>query len=171
MSPRATLAAFAVATAAVTLALGWPRPTHADGDSPLVQYMVDGTKIGDVVAKGTIVRDSAAKSGWAVVVTAQNQADHPETVPLETDVLQRAMSPMARTPPLAQNVWSRTERVTVPAGGDITRRYELPVGLAPGLGVAEREAKQPVRDPGRPILSFAVAFEQKAAPPQRRAAL
>src|SRR6516225_802251 len=47
MSARLTVLGFAVATAACTLALGWPTPTHADGASPLVQYMVDGAKVGD----------------------------------------------------------------------------------------------------------------------------
>lgn len=169
MSPRTTVAAFALATAAVALALAWPETTHADGDSPLVQYSVDGTKIGDVVARGTVARDASAKSGWVVVVTARNDADHAETVPLETDLLQRAMSPMARTPPIARNVWSKTERVTVPAGGTITRRYELPAALAANLKAAAQPPQGLARDPSRPVLSFLVAFDQKLVQAQAQA--
>ena len=157
-----TVAAFATATAAVTLALGWPTTTHADGASPLVQYMVDGAKVGDVVAKGTVGRDAKSKSGWAIVVTARNDADHAEAVPLETDLTRRAMSPMARVAPRPQTVWSQTQKVTVPAHGEVTLRYEVPASLVQQLAAAQA---RPALDLTKPIVSFAVAFDQSSRPP------
>jgi hypothetical protein len=158
-----TVAGFALATAAATLAVAWPTPTHADGASPLVQYMVDGCKIGDVIARGVLRKDATAKSGWVVLVTADNGADHGEEVPLETDVTRLVMSPMARVPPRPQTVWSTKEQVTVPAHGSVTRRYEIPAAVATQIAAAaSAKAKSPPTKGPLPaaIVSFAVSFDQ-----------
>jgi hypothetical protein len=161
-SPAATVAAFAVATAAATLAVAWPATTHADGAAPLATYTVDGWKIGDVVAKGRIERDGSAKSGWTVIVTARNDADHAENVLLETDVTRVSMSPMARVAPRPQTVWSTREQISVPAHGSVTRRYELPAPLAGSIATAQAKQKTPGTGPAMlaPIMAFAVAFDQ-----------
>lgn len=164
MSPRLTVLGFAAATAACTLALGWPTTTHADGASPLVQYMVDGAKVGDVVAKGRVERDPKAKSGWVIVVTAQNEASHAETVPLETDLLRRSMSPMARSAPIPTTAWSRTQTVTVPAHQSVTLRYEVPGPVATQLAAAEQQSRTAQLDVAKPVVSFAVAFDQSTRP-------
>ena len=167
-SPLVTIAAFAVATAAATLAVAWPTPTHADGAGPLATFTVDGWKIGDVVAKGEIKRDTSAKSGWVIAVTARNGADHAEDVPLETDVTRMTMSPMARVMPRPQTVWSTREQVNVPAHGSVTRRYELPTELASSIAAAQAARKAPARGPATvaPVVSFAVAFDQQQAQAQ-----
>jgi hypothetical protein len=163
MSPRTTLAAAAVAACAVTLALGWPTPTHADGASPFVQYMVDGTKIADVVAKGTVARDPKSKTGWSITVKATNEADHAEEVPIETDLMRRTMSPMARAAPVPQTVWSQKETVTVPAHGTVALRYDVPAAFVPQLAAAEKVAHAAQPDLTRPMVSFAIAFAQPRA--------
>ena len=162
-SPAATIAAFAVATAAVTLAVAWPTTTHADGAAPLATYTVDGWKIGDVVAKGEIKRDGSAKSGWAITVTARNGADHAEDVPLETDVTRVAVSPMSRVMPRPLTVWSTREQVSVPAHGSVIRRYELPAELAASIAAAQAAKKAPAKGPAMmaPVVAFAVAFDQQ----------
>jgi hypothetical protein len=164
MSRLGTFAGFSVATLVATLAVAWPIPTHADGASPLATYTVGGWKIGDVVASGDIKADRSAKSGWVVIVTARNEADHPEQVALETDVTRVAMSPMVRAAPMPTTVWSTTEPVTVPAHAAITRRYEIPVAIATQIGAARALAKAPIRTKGMPapIVSFAVAFDRQA---------
>ena len=176
MSPRsrpsplaaiATIAAFAVATAASTLAVAWPTPTHADGAAPLATYTVDGWKIGDVVAKGEILRDASSRGAWVIAVTARNGADHAEDVPLETDVTRLAMTPMARVIPTPQTVWSTREQVRVPAHGSITRRYALPAGLTTSIAASQAARKAPANGPVMmaPVVSFAVAFDQQQTQP------
>jgi hypothetical protein len=164
-SPAITIAAFATATMAATLAVAWPTTTHADGAAPLATYTVDGWKIGDVVAKGEIKRDGSAKSGWAITVTARNGADHAEDVPLETDVTRVAVSPMSRVMPRPLTVWSTREQVTVPAHGSITRRYELPAEVAAAVAAAQSAKKAPAKGPAMmtPVVAFAVAFDQQQA--------
>jgi hypothetical protein len=167
MSRIGTFAGFAVATLAATLAVSWPTPTHADGASPLATYTVGGWKVGDVVASGEIKADRSAKSGWVVLVTARNEADHPEQVALETDVTRLAVSPMSRAAPFPTTVWSTTEPVTVAAHATVTRRYEIPVAIATQIGAARALAKAPIRAKGMPapVVSFAVAFDRKAVQP------
>jgi len=169
MNRTGTFAAAAVATLAAALAVAWPTPTHADGASPLATYTVGGWKIGDVIASGDIKADRTAKSGWVVIVTARNEADHPEKVALETDVTRVAMSPMVRAAPMPTTVWSTTEPVTVAAHATITRRYEIPVAIATQIGAARAQAKAPVRTKGMPapIVSFAVAFDRQATQPNQ----
>jgi hypothetical protein len=164
MSRLGTFAAAAVATLAATLAVAWPTPTHADGASPLATYTVGGWKIGDVVASGEIQAERSAKSGWVVVVTARNEADHSEQVPLETDITRMAVAPMARVAPRPTTVWSTTEPVTVAAHATVTRRYEIPVAIATQIGAA-RAAKAPTQVKGMPapVVSFAIAFDREAA--------
>src|SRR5579859_1096254 len=164
MSPRTTLAAFAVATAAVTLAVGWPVPTHADGASPFVQYMVDGTKIGDVVAKGSVAKDAKSKTGWSITVQAINEADHAETVPIETDLMRRTSAPMARVLPTPTTVWSQKETVTVPAHGTVALRYDVPAAYVAQLVAAESAAHVAMPDFTKPVVSFAIAFDQSQRP-------
>ncbi len=165
MSRLATFAAASVATLAATLAVAWPAPTHADAASPLATYTVGGWKIGDVVASGEIQADRSAKSGWVVVVTARNEADHAEQVPLETDVTRVAVNPMARAAPMPTTVWSTTEPVNVPAHGTVTRRYEIPVAIATQIGAARAVAKAPrqVKGMPAPVVSFAIAFDREVA--------
>jgi len=166
-SPVATVAAFAVAAAAATLAVAWPTPTHADGAAPLARYGVDGWKIGDVVARGEIKRDGTARTGWVITVTARNDADHTEVVPLETDVTRTTMSPMARVMPRPETVWSTREEVSVPAHGSITRRYELPAAVAAAVAAAKAPKKVPAKAAWMtPVVNFAVAFDQAGAQPQ-----
>jgi len=162
-SPAVTVVAFAVATAAAALAVGWPTPTHADGAAPLATYTVDGWKIGDVVAKGEIKRDGSAKSGWVITVIARNGADHAEDVPLETDVTRVAASPMARVMPRPQTVWSTREQVSIPAHASITRHYELPAPLAASIAAAQAARNAAPKGPAAmmaPVIAFAVAFDQ-----------
>jgi hypothetical protein len=155
-----TAAAFATATAAVTLALAWPTTTNADGNVPLVQYTANGTKLNDVVVKGQVERDPKAKAGWVVVVTATNNANHSETIPLETDLSQTISSPMARVPATPQNVWSTTETVTLSAGQTMTKRYELPAEVAAKVAAASRPVNV-APNTLQPITTVFVAFEQK----------
>jgi hypothetical protein len=159
-----TVLGFAAASAACALALGWPSPTHADGASPLVQYMIDGTKVGDVVAKGAVSRDPNATSGWVIVVTAHNEADHAEEVPLETDLTRHEGSPMARVVPPPQIAWSRKETITVPAHGEVTLRYDVPAALGPQLAAATAEKQDLNAISFKPVVSFAVAFDQSSLP-------
>jgi len=165
MSPWATLCAFAIGTTSATLAVTWPTPTHADGASPLIQYMVDGTKINDVIAKGTVHRDPLAKSGWVIDVTAHNDAAHAERLALETDLTRRVGSPMSRVAPQAQTVWSHREDLTVPAHGSVARRYELPIGVGQQLVAAEAQAAAPQTAPmPATMTSFAVAINPPSRP-------
>ena len=117
--------------------------------------------------KGEIKRDASAKSGWVITVTARNDADHSETVPLETDVTRMTMTPMARVMPRPETVWSTREQVSVPAHGVTTRRYELPVEVATAIAVAKTPKKAPAKNAwATPVVSFAVAFDQHQAQPQ-----
>jgi hypothetical protein len=166
-----TVAAFALATAAATLAVAWPTSTHADDSAgPIATYAVDGWKIGDVVAKGQLQPDAHSKSGWVIVVTARNGAGHDEVVPLETDVTRLSASPMARVMPVPQVVWSTRESVRVPARGTISLRYELPRELAASVATAQT-ARKPAGPAAMmtPVISFGVAFDReraRAAQPQ-----
>ena len=158
-----TAVAFAVATAGATLAVAWPGVTIADGNVPLVQYTVDGTKVNDVVVKGAVQRDPKAKSGWVVVVTATNTANHSETIPLETDVSQVVSSPMARVAPAPTTVWSKTETVTLSAGQAMTKRYELPANVAAKVAAASRP-RNTVPNNLQTITTYFVAFERSVSP-------
>jgi hypothetical protein len=155
-----TAVAFATVTAIATLALAWPATTNADGNVPLVQYTANGTKLNDILVKGLVQRDSNAKTGWVVVVTATNNANHPETIPLETDVSETTSSPMARVPATPRNVWSTTETVTLSAGQTMTKRYELPADVAAKVAAAAKPANVAPKAL-QPITSVFVAFEQK----------
>jgi hypothetical protein len=163
LSSLKTSVAFAVATAGATLALAWPGVTIADDNRPLVQYTVDGTKVNDVVVKGVVERDPKAKSGWVVVVTATNTANHSETIPLETDVAQTVSNPMARVAPAPTTVWSKTETVTLSAGQAMTKRYELPANVAAKVAAANRPAKLAPNNL-QPITTVFVAFERSMSP-------
>jgi hypothetical protein len=174
--PFLTVAAFAIASCVTTLGVAWPSATYADGDLPLVQYTVDGAKIGNVLVRGRLEKDAKAKSGWSIVVTAENKSDSPATVPLETDLTRTVANPMARSMPMPQTAWNAKDDVTLAAHQTMTRRYELPVAI--GQEITKARAQEQVSAHAQsktPIIAmrtqtfFAVSFQREQLASSQRA--
>ena len=161
----ATVTGFAAITAAAALGVAWPHTTYADGAAVVVQYTPEGTRIADVLVKGNLVRDANAKSGWVVVVTAENKSAQAETVLVETDITRTVSQPMARVMPVPQTAWSTTEQVTLAAHQKITKRYEVPAALASQIAASMKPAPQngpPSVDMSRTTTRYAVLFKSPA---------
>lgn len=127
--------------AAVTLALLSPRPTFADGPKPTVELTAEGTRIGAVVLEGKLVQDPKAKTGWVVLVHAENKTNEPTRVAIATEVTRTVSAPMARVMPMPQAVWTEKETLALGALERIERRYELPAAAAAKL-TADAQAAQ-----------------------------
>jgi uncharacterized protein with beta-barrel porin domain len=131
------LGAAAVTSALATVAL-WPRSTFADGDPTREGVTVDGTKVDEVVVLGELVKDPKSKTGWVVAVEAENHGTEESTAEVETDITRQVMNVTARVGPMPTAVWKKKEKLTVPAGGKVTRRYDVPAPLAPKIAASMR---------------------------------
>lgn len=161
-----TVLGFAAVTAAAGLGVAWPHTTYADGEQPVAEYTPEGYKIGAVVVKGDLVRDTKSKTGWVVVVVANNKSDQVATVALETDLTRTVANPMARVAPMPQTIWNQTDTVTLAAHQQIVRRYDVPASIASQVTTAKTQdaaqAKQPPQMRAR--VAFTVAIRQPSAP-------
>jgi hypothetical protein len=154
-----TVLGFATLTAAATLTALWPTATLADDDlDDEMGIDAEGTKLGHVVVEGEVVRDPKAKTGWVVVVTAENKGTEEETWKLETDLTRTVSSPMARAMPLPTTVWKQTESITLAAGQKIEKRYVVPAAFGAQLtATANADAAiQKASEAGKPLPAFAM---------------
>jgi hypothetical protein len=135
-----TVTGFAAVTAAATLAVCAPRTTFADGDDAdrMGEYTDDGTKFDDIVVKGEIQKDVHSRSGWSVLVTAKNTADHPETLSLETDLDRSFVTPAARVGAEQAMLYSQTQPITVAANATVTFSRPVPAWVVPQLETGRR---------------------------------
>lgn len=164
-----TFVGVAAFTAAAGLAVAWPHTTYADGEQPVAQYTAEGVKIGGVLVKGELVRDSKSKTGWVVVVVANNKSDAVATVSIEADLTRTVASPMSRVAPMPQTAWNTTETLTLAAHQQVIKRYDVPAAIATQVTAAkvadaqaqQKQAKQPPQM--RTRISYAVYVKQPAA--------
>jgi hypothetical protein len=135
-----TVTGFAAVTAAAALSVCAPRTTFADGDDAdrMGEYTDDGTKFGDIVVKGEIQKDAHSKTGWMVLITAKNTADHPETMSLEMDMDRRFTVPEARVPSEQAMLYSQTQPITVAANSTLTISRPVPAWVVPQLETGRR---------------------------------
>ncbi len=163
-----TFVGVATFTVAAGLAVAWPNTTYADGEQPVAQYTAEGTKIGAVLVKGELVRDTKSKTGWVVVVVASNKGDTAATVAIQTDLTRLVASPMSRVAPMPQTAWNTTETLTLAAHQQIVKRYDVPAAIATQVTaakVADAAAPQNAKQPPqmRTRISYAVRVTQPAA--------
>ena len=162
-----TFVGVAAFTAAAGLAVAWPHTTYADGEQPVAQYTAEGVKIGGVLVKGELVRDTKSKTGWVVVVVANNKSDAVATVSIEADLTRTVASPMSRVAPMPQTAWNTTETLTLAAHQQVIKRYDVPAAIATQVTAAKvadaspQQAKQPPQM--RTRISYAVYVKQPAA--------
>ena len=162
-----TFVGVAAFTAAAGLAVAWPHTTYADGEQPVAQYTAEGVKIGGVLVKGELVRDTKSKTGWVVVVVANNKSDAVATVSIEADLTRTVASPMSRVAPMPQTAWNTTETLTLAAHQQIVKRYDVPAAIATQVTAAKvadaapQQAKQPPQM--RTRISYAIRVIQPAA--------
>ena len=128
-----TIFGFAAVTAAAGFAIALPHTTYADNDKPVVQYTPEGTKIGDIFLKGNVVHDAKSKTGWFLVVTAENKSDNVESCEISSELTRTVGSPMARVRPTPQMVFSANDAISVAAHGKLVKKYEIPAPLAAQL--------------------------------------
>ena len=127
-----TIFGFAAVTAAAGFAM-LPHTTYADNDKPVVSYTAEGTKIGDIFLKANVVRDSKSKSGFFLVVTAENKSDNVESCEISSELTRTIGSPMARVRPTPQMVFSANDAISVSAHGKLVKKYEIPANVAAQL--------------------------------------
>ena len=137
-SPRslATVFGAAAVTSALAVTAFWPRSTFADGDDARADVTVDGTKVDEVVVLGELVKDPKSKTGWVVAIEAENHGTEESTAEVETDITRQVMNVYARVGPMPTAVWKKKEKLTVPAGGKVTRRYDVPATIAPKIAAS-----------------------------------
>jgi hypothetical protein len=128
-----TIVGFAAVTAALGFGVALPHTTYADNDKPVVQYTPEGTKIGDIFLKGNVVKDAKSKTGWFLVVTAENKSDNVESCEISSELTRTVGSPMARVRPSPQMVFSANDAISVAAHGRLVKKYEIPAPLAAQL--------------------------------------
>lgn len=151
----ATVLGFAALSAASTLAFLAPTTTFADPPVAAVVYTAEGAKIGQVVLRGRVSRDPSAKTGWVVLVSAENQGDKPAVVPVETDLDRTVSSPMARVAPMPQVVWKWKETMTLAAHQKMTRRYEVNAEIAATLTADAKTSKADANANAAPGIGLA----------------
>lgn len=114
--PLATIFVFAAGTAALCLAVLWPRPTLAEeipDDERQGEYEDLGMKFGNIVVKGELVADVRVPGGWALVRTLENKSDEPESCTVEERVLRTETMPEARVTPAPTPVVLRNQRISL----------------------------------------------------------
>lgn len=114
MKSLAKLSLSTVGTAAVALALLFPRPTHADVLEDWErqgEYDEDGIKFGNILVKGELVATANSPGGWALVRTFENTSDAPESCTVEERVLRTETMPEARVTPPPTAVILRTQTI------------------------------------------------------------
>lgn len=159
-----TVLGIAAFTVAAGLGVALPKTTFADGDA---QYTEQGTRVNQVLLNGQIVRDQKSKTGWSLVVTAENKADEVTGCEIAVDLTRTSSSPMGRSRPMPAVVWETKDVVSVAAHGKTVKRYEIPATYAAQLtATAQEQAKQGSAqgDPvaARPITTFAVSIRRNA---------
>jgi hypothetical protein len=180
----ATVLGFAAITTAAVVTVFWPKATLADDDDGKAGLVLDGTKVDHVVVEGELVKDPKAKTGWVIEFKAQNKGNEEETAELEADLTRMVQNPMSRAAPMPTAVFKRKEKITVAAGQTVTKRYDVPAGIAVQITASKNAAarlekayaagKNPMP---KAITYFDVAFkgpwtdEQLAMPTNRRLAL
>jgi hypothetical protein len=132
---------FAAVTAAFGLTLGAPRTTHADDFDELAYARVGGALIDGVRVSATIARDAKSKTGWSLVVDAENDDDAPKTCVLQTAIERTWTTPMARVASEVATLMTRQEKLEVPAHGKATLRRDVPAWVVEQLATAEKLQK------------------------------
>lgn len=136
----ATVLGFAAMSLAGTLALVSPRTTFAEGDDAdrMGEYTADGTKFGTVVVNGTVTRDAHSRTGWSMIITANNESDDSANCALETDLTRQMIVPMSRAGAEATTVLKQQETITVAAHQKLTVRHDVPAWIVEQLNNADR---------------------------------
>jgi hypothetical protein len=131
-----TVLGCAAASAITTLAAVAPSTTFAD---PVVQVTAEGTKIDSVLLNGSLVQDARSKTGWVMVITAENKSDKPENCLLVADLDRTIAAPMSRVPPRAMQIWQDKEALTLAAHEKITKRIDVAPAIAAQLTQTARD--------------------------------
>lgn len=158
MRPLVTVLGFAAATAAITLAMGWSRPTYAD---PPETFFGAGD-VDDLTFTGEVVHDTSFKTGWAIKVTYENRGDRDQTAQMDTELTRQQVNPMSRASPPGLAVWHHKDKVLVAAHDTVVRTYEIPASMAAQLTANDKAAavrqKLIDRETNKPTPSYAVAM-------------
>lgn len=134
-----TVLAFAAGTASATLAVVSPRTTFADDEESL--RFSNQTQVGEVRVDALLKRDATLKSGWALVVEAENPTGEAQTCELKTVLERSFITPMARTPSEVTALLQRVESMSVPPRGKARVVREVPAWIAQQLATCEKMAK------------------------------
>jgi hypothetical protein len=176
--------ALASVTAAFGLAFATPRTTHADDFDELGVARIGGNVLDGVRLSATIARDAKSKTGWSLVVDAENDGDAVKTCALQTAIERSWVTPMARVASEVATLVTRAEKLEVPAHGKAQLRRDVPAWVVEQLATAEKiqraraaETKRGEKDPTAyyskvmiaPYPEFRVAvLEPDAKPPRFR---
>lgn len=164
MKHLVTVLGFASVAGTATLAMGLPRTTLADpADNLYGQQVAEGTKFGTVVVNGELVKDAHAKTGWLMVITAENKGDAPQSYELETDLTRQFVNPMGRVGDLATELLKADENITVAAHAKQVITREVPAWIA-----AQLESTAKVDRARRKARAEVDARGWDAAPPLTR---
>jgi hypothetical protein len=134
-----------------------------DQADPLAALAEPGTKVGESVrVEGKVEHDAKSKTGWVIVMKAENKGAKSETLAVETHLERMVSNPMARVPSMPTTAWQTKETLTLAKGEIVTRRYEIPATVAAAMTAAAsapapaKKAKQTFAMMSR--TSFGVRF-------------
>ena len=135
-----TVLGFATVTMGATLVALSPRTTFAEGDDAdrMGEYTADGTKFGNVVVNGQLTKDPHSRTGWSMIITADNQSDDQAKCALETDLTRQMIVPMSRSSPEGTTVMKGKEDITLAAHQKITVRHDVPAWIVEQLNNSDR---------------------------------
>ncbi|MDB4995118.1 MAG: hypothetical protein JWM74_2550 [Myxococcaceae bacterium] len=158
-----------VVSASVTLAAVWPTATMAgDQVDPFAVLADPTTKVGENVrVEGKIERDAKSKTGWVVVMKAENKGQKAETLAVQTVLERKVSNPMARVPSMPQVAWQNKETLTLAKGEVVTHRYELPAAIATALTANAAPPAPVAKNAKSPFMmartTFGVRFQKADA--------
>jgi len=132
--------AIAAPTAALTLAVAWPRTTNADPDDGSAAQAEHGTRFGNVVVAATIER-TPETNAWTVKLHAHNRGDAPATLPLRAGLTRTVSDPRNRADPSPMTLWREDTSIELPVGGTSDATFAIPDSVAERL---TRDAERPI---------------------------
>jgi hypothetical protein len=149
-----------VVSASVTLGAIWPQATMADDQVDPFAVLADpATKVGENVrVEGKIERDAKSKTGWVVVMKAENKGDKAETLAVETRLERTVSNPMARVPSMPMTAWQNKETLTLAKGQVVTHRYDLPASIATALTASAAPPAKTAQNAKRPFMTARTSF-------------
>ena len=131
--------AIAAPTAALTLAIAWPRMTNADPSDGSSAQAEPGTRFGSIVVDTKILR-APETSTWTVVLHAHNRATEPASLPLRAGLTRTVNDPRNRAEPSPMTLWREDTTIDLPANGTTDVTFAIPDAVAQRL---TRDADRP----------------------------